>query len=109
VGILRMDGFVSMNAGPTGGYLLTEPFVLPAGDLFLNAACSPSGHVSVELLAASGASLAVSEPVTGDAVRLPAHWRKRYDPAAGIGRPVRLRFTLENAELYAFWIEASPR
>ena len=109
VGILRMDGFVSMNAGPTGGYLLTEPFVLPAGDLFLNAACSPSGHVSVELLAASGASLAVSAPVTGDAVRLPVHWRKRYDPAAEIGRPVRLRFTLENAELYAFWIEASPR
>ena len=84
---------------------VTKPFVLEGKDLEINAA-APSGEMRIEILDAAGKpipgfTLAEAEPLDGkDGVRLRPRWSSR-SPGSLEGRTVRLRFTLENARLYA--------
>jgi len=43
-------------------------------------------------------------PVTGDGTLQAVTWRSAADLGVLSGRAVRLRFTLTNARLYAFWV-----
>ena len=52
----------------------------------------------------AGTVLATSEPLTGDLLRGEVTWRDG-DIAALQGQQVSLRFTLQNASLYSFWLE----
>ena len=104
---VRLDGFVSLDADKTGT-LETAPFDLEGGSLMVNAD-APEGRVGAEIVdAETGDTLAGlaeedCEPVHGDTLRGRLAWSG--GPALSHDGPVRVRFTLENARLYAFWLE----
>ena len=83
--------------------MVTGPVVLPAGELRVNAR-SPWGAVTVEILDEEGKPIPEvprSAPVSADGVDLKVEWPGGAPPSLQ-GRPVRLRFTLENAHLYSW-------
>lgn len=104
---LRRDGFVSMH-GDKGGYLLTEKIVFDGKYLFVNA--DVKGTLSVEILDAEG------QPLEGftqkncviikktDQTKQLISWKKHPDIESLAGKTVRLKFYLDHADLYAFWI-----
>ena len=106
---LRLDGFVSMDAGPDGGTLTTKPLKLQGNTLCINTDAD-GGRVSVEILDASGKPLPAfaadqAVPVAEDSVRIPVHWRGRADLSEIHDQIVQLRFRLKDAKLYTFWVE----
>lgn len=104
---LRRDGFVSMH-GDKGGYLTTEKIQFDGKHLFVNA--DVKGTLAVEVLDANG------QPLEGftrkdcivmkkaDKTKQRISWKRNPDVASLIGQTVRLKFYLDNADLYAFWI-----
>jgi hypothetical protein len=106
---LRLDGFVSLDAGEAEGALLTKPLTPAGARLYLNLD-APNGEARVDVLDASGAPVPglsgdASIPVTGDGVRMPVQWQGHADLADFVGKTVQLRIRLRNAKLYAFWTE----
>jgi hypothetical protein len=103
---LRLDGFVSVNAPMKGGELVTKPLTFQGGKLLINFATSAAGSVRVELQDATGkphAGFALDDcpPIFGDTIERPVAWKSGGDVAALAGKPVRLRFELKDADLYA--------
>jgi len=100
----RLDGFVSLDAGPDGGVVETASLRLPDGQLEVNADAA-SGNVRVEVLTADGQvqtgfSADACQPLEGNSVRHNVRWANKTLVQAQ--QPLRLRFLLENANLYAF-------
>ncbi len=103
---LRMDGFVSLDASFSGGLLITKPLKLTSPALFLNVKAE-YGNVQVEALDMKGKIIAKSNPLSVNSVRTQVKWTKAADSLNQrlIKQPVRLRLSLQNARLYAFWCE----
>jgi hypothetical protein len=99
---LRTDGFASVRAGYAPGTLVTKPFTFTGTQLELNVATSAAGGVMVELLDDGGRVLASSPELIGDEVARIVPFRGIDDVRAFSGPPVRLRFTLRDADLYSF-------
>ncbi len=104
---LRTDGFVSINAGYSGGEMITRPFTYTGGELELNYSTSAVGSVRVEVQDAEGRplpGLALDDcPETfGDEIEGVVRWEGSPDLSALAGTPVRLRFALKDADVYAF-------
>lgn len=104
---LRLDGFVSVNAGWGGGDIVTRPLRFQGGRLRLNFSTSAAGVLRVELQDAAGRPLPGfaapdCDEVFGDAVDRPVSWKNSTDVSKLAGTPVRLRFLLKDADLYAF-------
>jgi hypothetical protein len=101
---LRLDGFVSLDAGNSTGTLLTRPFELDGGTLAVNARVS--GELRVEVLAGDrplpGYAMGDCLPLRGDGVRQPVRWKEHAGLDGLRGRTVQLRFTMRNGSLYAF-------
>jgi len=103
---LRTDGFASIHAGQPGGELLTKPIIFAGRKLTVNFSTSAAGSLAVELQDAGGAplpgfSLADCQPAHGDEIARPITWKGGSDLSAFAGRPVRLRFVLTEADLFA--------
>ena len=110
---LRMDGFVSAEAPMSGGELVTKPIVFAGGQLVLNVATSAAGSVRVEIQDAQGKSLpghSLKEcaEVFGDSIEHVVTWKAGDDVSALAGQPVRLRFALKDADVYAFRFRERP-
>jgi hypothetical protein len=109
IATLRRDGFVSMNAGATGGVLLTRPVSFSGARLFVNADI-PRGTLSVEICDEAGAAIvpftfANCVPFTGDSTLAAINWKNGGDLSRLAGKPVRIRFHLPPAaKLYSFWV-----
>ena len=106
--VLRRDGFASLAAGFDGGQITTTAFVFEGSTLTINAMSGP-GDVRVEMLDTNGKPIAgytkdECNPVTGDSVEHTVTWRNKEDVRELTGRPVKLRFHLANARLYAYAI-----
>ena len=104
---IRLDGFVAATAPLPGGDLLTKPFSFTGKRLSLNFATSAAGSLHVELTDAQGNplpgfSLAESDEHFGDSLDRTVSWTENTDVSFHAGKPVRLRFRLRDAELYAF-------
>ena len=99
--VLRRDGFISLDAGASGGSVLTDSFLLPSPWLFTNVDAS-GGSVELQVLDDSGGVIAESEPITGDHPRYPVQW-KSGDLAATVNRPAQLRIKANDASLYSYW------
>ncbi|MHC4878109.1 MAG: glycoside hydrolase family protein [Planctomycetota bacterium] len=102
----RVDGFVSVSTGDRSGELLTKPLTFSGRSLTLNYAAQKSGSVRVELQSAdgkpiSGFSLDACVPLTGDEISQNVAWKSGPDVSSLAGRPVRLRFSLQNADVYS--------
>ncbi|NPV07060.1 MAG: hypothetical protein HPY83_03730 [Anaerolineae bacterium] len=119
----RVDGFVSIEAGPEEGRLLTRPLLWPGGDLEINADTRTSpvdyfrtyrGTVRVAVLdearrTLDGYGLEESVPFVGDTEsrdgRMDYHrpqWTSGRSLRELEGRRVRLAFYLRDARLYSF-------
>ena len=106
LGTLRLDGWVSIEAGEKEGTLTTKPLVLEGKRLLINAS-APAGEVAVAILDPSGAPIPGftgddCDVFTGDSVRHVVTWRGNSNVARIAGKPVVLRFGLTNAKLYSF-------
>jgi len=104
---LRLDGFVSINAGYNGGEIVTKPVRFEGSHLHLNFATSAAGGVRVEMQTPEGRAIpafaeADCDEMFGDAVDRAVSWKGSGDVAKLAGTPVRLRFVLKDADLYAF-------
>ena len=96
----RLDGFVSLDGGPQGGWALTRPLTFAGSTLRIN--YEAAGSLKVQVIDEAGKTVAESMPATGDAVSHEVQWTGG-SPLRGLeGKPVRLRFELQNAKLYAF-------
>lgn len=103
---LRLDGFVSMDAGNREGTLTTRPLLFRNSTLYLNADAL-KGEVRVEILseegrAHAGFSRADCDVLQSDSVRQKVTWRGDSNLTQLAGKRVRLKFYLRNASLYSF-------
>lgn len=103
---LRPWGFVSVHAGHGGGEMVTKPFTFAGATLRLNVATAAAGSLQVEVQDAAGQALpgfalADMAPWFGDALDAPITWKSGGDLAAFAGQPIRLRFALKDADLFA--------
>ena len=105
--ILRLDGFVSADAGYEGGTFLTPPIRFSGKRLELNLDTGAGGRALVEVLEVSGKPIPGyriydADEINGNSVRMAVSWRGNQDLSALAGKPVRLRFKMRSAKLYAF-------
>ncbi|MBI4623197.1 MAG: hypothetical protein HY736_08265 [Verrucomicrobia bacterium] len=104
---LRLDGFVSVRAPMSGGELVTKPVRFQGKSLCLNFSTSAAGGVRVEIQDVNGRPLpgfALEDcaPIFGDTIERAVTWTKGQDVRSLAGQPVRLRFVLKDADVYAF-------
>ena len=99
---LRSDGFVSLDAGETEGYMLTKPLTLDGRKLHLNADAS-QGYVTVAITDDTGVPLEnyTSHQIVGN--QLDTEIEFNHSLEALKGKEVRLLFQLRNASLYSYW------
>jgi hypothetical protein len=91
----------------SGGELITKPLRFRGQSLALNFSTSAAGSVRVEIQDANGQPLpgfALDDcpPIFGDTVERSVTWVKGRDVSALAGQAVRLRFVLNDADLFAF-------
>ena len=103
----RLDGFVSVDAGPDGGWFVTPPIVFAGSRLQLNIDCGAMGEAWVELQDETGKpilgyTLEDAVSVDRNGVAQEVWWRTGPDVGSLSGRPVRLRVRMRSAKLYAF-------
>ncbi len=101
---LRRDGFASMSGT---GNLTTEPLVFKGKYFYVNA--DIKGSMKVEILDAngngiSGFSAADCIAVTGDGTKMRVQWKDNKTLESLDGKQIRVKFHVENGDLYAFWI-----
>ena len=77
------------------------------GNLTVNIESSAAAGIRVELLEAEGKpiegyTLDDCPEIFGDSIRHTVRWKRGGDVRSLEGRPVRLRFALRDADLYAF-------
>jgi hypothetical protein len=95
-----------MHAGARGGEFTTRPLVVAGSRLELNYATSAAGSLQVEVQDEAGRPLpgfAAGDmpPLYGDEFGVTVRWKTGASLAALRGRPVRLRFLLRDADLFA--------
>ena len=110
---LRLDGFASVHVGADVGELVTKPFIFSGKELVVNYATSAGGSMRVELQDAAGKAipgftLADCRNLVGDAIEQPVAWTKGGDVSSHIGKPVRLRIVMQEADLYALQFRPGP-
>lgn len=101
---LRRDGFASMSGS---GEVVTETLKYSGNYLFINAAVR--GSMTVELLDENGDvipgfSAGECNVVKTDGCKIMVSWKEHSDLKALNGRNLKIKFQLEDADLYSFWI-----
>jgi len=104
---LRLDGFVSVNARLNSGELVTKPITMRGRELTLNLATSAAGSIRVELQTIDGRpitgyALDDCQEIFGDAIQRVVSWKQGSDVSTLQGKPLRLRFVIRDADLYAY-------
>lgn len=105
---LRRDGFASLDAGDTAAAVTTRPVRFAGRHLFVNLATAAAGELRAEIVDPDNRPIAPftlenSVPLRTDRTLQPVKWQGAADLAAVSGRPVKIRFHLRHASLYAFW------
>jgi hypothetical protein len=98
-GVLRTDGFVSVNAGWGGGEFVTKPFTFEGSNLVMNYSTSVAGHVRFEI--DDGETTLASGETFGDEIERTVEWDGGADLSALTGKGVRLRVNMKEADLYS--------
>ena len=106
---LRVDGFLSLRAGATEGFVDTRPASVEGAHLFVNAVAT-GGRIRAAITDREGRNILPgwgaeqSSVVTGDQLRGELRWAgQNFSELAG--KKVRIRFYLKDADLYSFWLE----
>ena len=103
---VRRHGFASVHAHASGGEFTTRPLTFTGSQLVLNYATSAAGSIQVELQdeqgrPITGRTLADMAPLFGDELDAVVRWHAGGDLSSLIGKPVRFRFVLQDADLFA--------
>ena len=104
--MLRTDGFASVSAPWAGGEMVTKPFTFTGKELDLNYRTGAPGFVRVEIQDAAGApipgyTLADCPEIIGDEIEHVVTWQGGTDVSRLAGQPLRLRFAMKDADLFA--------
>ena len=104
---MRIDGFVSVHASMQGGEFKTKPLTFEGSLLDLNFSTSAAGGIRVEIQDAGGIpiegfTLQDCYEIFGDNITRPVLWKGDAVLSDLAGTPVRLRFVLQDADLYSF-------
>lgn len=104
--VLRTDGFASVHAGADTGEMLTKPLRFVGNELVVNYSTSAGGSLRVEIQDAEGNplpgfSLDDCQNTVGDSIEQPITWKKGSELASLAGKTVRLRFVLQEADLFS--------
>ena len=110
---LRRDGFASMKGT---GDLLTKKLTVTkdAKYLFVNADIEEGGSLKAEILDADGnvvKGYTADDCVafTGDSCCQKITWNGSDDLSMLVGKGFRIRFVMENGELYSFWLSTDEK
>jgi len=103
---MRPDGFAPVKAPYSGGEMVTKPLLFDGNTLLLNYATSAAGSMRVEIQDGAGKpidgfSADQCEEFFGDFLDRPVRWKDGKSLAELAGKPVRLRFIMKDADLYA--------
>ncbi|MBN1293715.1 MAG: hypothetical protein JXB48_17875 [Candidatus Latescibacteria bacterium] len=103
---LRTDGFVSVNASYSGGEMTTKSLKFKGNKLILNFSTSAAGGIKVEILDSSGKvipgySIDDCDEIIGDSIERTVTWNNNSDVSRLAGQPVRLRFTMKDADVFS--------
>ena len=103
---LRTDGFASIYGRYAGGEMVTRPLVFSGRKLMINYSTSAAGSLRVELQgedgkALSGFGLEQCDEIVGDEISRVVRWQSKSDVGPFAGRPVRLRFSMMDADLFS--------
>jgi hypothetical protein len=113
--VLRTDGFASVHAGHDVGEMITRPLTFSGDRLEINYSTSAAGSIRIEMQRADGEAirgLALEDfpALYGDEVSRVVTWKAGPGVGALAGKPVRLRFVLQDADLYSLrFFEAKPQ
>lgn len=104
--LLRTDGFASVSAPWAGGELVTKPFTFAGRELEINYRTGAPGFVRVEIQDAAGKpipgyTLDDCPEIIGDENARIVAWKQGKDVGRLAGQPVRLRFMMKDADLFA--------
>ena len=104
--VLRLDGFISINAPWSGGELLTKPLRFSGKELEINYSTSAGGVIRVEVQDAEGNpipefTLDDCPQIVGDQISHIVKWKNGSDVSQLADKSIRLRFVMEDADLYS--------
>lgn len=106
---LRLDGFVSVDAGSNPGFLTTKSLEISGADLWLNLDAT-GGDMRAEILdektgkPLAGFSMKDSIPLIGDNISVKLQWKGQTDSTGLGGRKVQIRLVMKHAKLYSIRI-----
>src|ERR1043165_5096718 len=106
--ISRRDGFTSVRGAYAGGEFTTPPLVFAGSKLVLNLDTSATGLVRVGIGDEQGVAIEGFAPDrcdiihTANEINRRVTWGGNADVSKLAGRPVRLKFLVRDADLYAF-------
>ncbi|MHC4741447.1 MAG: hypothetical protein ACYS8Z_06025 [Planctomycetota bacterium] len=104
---LRLDGFICLEAKETPGTIVTKAFKLEGDKLEVNVDAK-EGWVKIEVFDEDGKPIpgfsakAAKRYKGADQLRLKPIWKESGRLSQLKGKTIKLRFTLQNAKLYAF-------
>lgn len=103
---LLRDRFGSVHGPYRGGEMVTRPLVFTGKRMFINFSASAAGSVKIEFQDLDGRpipgyTLEDCFPLVGDDLERLGVWNWTPDISKLAGRPVRLRFVLKDADVYA--------
>jgi hypothetical protein len=104
---LRTDGFASAHATSKKGQFITPPLTFTGTQLHLNLSTSAAGSIAVEIQDTTGSpiegfTLTDCPPIVGDSIDRVVTWKSKPSLQNLTGKPIRLRFVLQEADLFAF-------
>lgn len=103
---IRRDGFASLRAGAPIGEWTTRPLTFEGRNLKLNYSTSAAGSLRVEVQNEAGQplpgyGLGQSGVLFGDELDGVVRWENQADLQSLQGQAIRLRFVMQDADLYA--------
>lgn len=105
---MRLDGFASVRAREEVGSIVTKPFTFDGNQLTVNFATSAAGSIRVEIQDESGTpiegySLPDAQETIGNDISRTIRWKEKGSDLSEIaGQPIRLKFVLDDADIYSF-------
>lgn len=111
---LRLDGFASVHAQADKGLMTTKVFTINADRLSINASTSAAGSIRVELTKPDGTPIEGfrfqdCQEFVGDSIDASIQWNPKSDLRTLAGQPIRARFEMTDADLYAIEFQAIDR
>jgi hypothetical protein len=102
----RTDGFVSLHAAADPAEMVTRPLRFSGNKLAINYATSAAGSLRVEIQDEAGHplpgfALADCNRLSGDAIEQAVSWAKESDVSSLAGKSVRLRFELQDTDVFS--------